>query len=141
MLLQQRRLSNVKDPDSALVKATGQLVAVWVIAAALDDLPRCCQLKQLCMSGGIPTTNCSIRGHCTVLAPAGSAQPTWHFELMMIGLLYMTNLHDRQLVLHPAMTKALPHENDTLRHCNLAWPGDSAQAAADALRDSHVPVL
>ena len=81
MLLQQRRLSNVKDPDSALVKATGQLVAVWVIAAALDDLPRRCQLKQLCMSGGIPTTNCSIRGHCAVLAPAGIAKPTWHLEV------------------------------------------------------------
>ena len=59
----------------------------------------------------------------------------------MIGLLYKTNPHDCQLVLHPAKTKALPHENDTLRHCNSAWPGDSAQATADALRDSHVPEL
>ena len=60
VLLQKGRLSNVKDPDTALVKAAGQLMAVRVVGAALDDLPGRCQLKQLCMRGCVPTADGAV---------------------------------------------------------------------------------
>lgn len=69
VLLQQRSLSDVKDPDAALVEAAGQLVAVWVVGTALDDLPGGCQLKQLGMGGEVPPSDGPIGRDCTVLAP------------------------------------------------------------------------
>ena len=60
VLLQQRSLSDVKHPHAALVKPTGQLVAIWVVGTALDDFAWCRQLKELCMGCYVPAADGAI---------------------------------------------------------------------------------
>lgn len=60
VLLQQCSRSNVEHPHTALVKPTGQLMAVWVVGTALDDLAGCCQLKELCMGGDVPAADGAV---------------------------------------------------------------------------------
>ena len=70
VLLQQGGVIQVEDSHSAFPKAAGQLMAVWVVAAALDDFSRRCQLKQLLVGLDIPASNCAVQGHGAVLTPA-----------------------------------------------------------------------
>lgn len=60
VLLQQCSLSDVKHPHAALVKSTGQLISVWVVGTALDDLAWCCQLEELCMGGYVPAADGAV---------------------------------------------------------------------------------
>ena len=70
VLLQQGGVVQVEDPDPALAKATGQLMAVWMISAALNHLSWRCQLKELLMGLHTPAPDGAVQRDSAVLTPA-----------------------------------------------------------------------
>lgn len=120
VLLQQRSVSDVKDPEAALVEATGQLVAVGVVGTALDDLPGGCQLKQLGMGGEVPPSDGPVGRHCAVLPPTTQTLFFVFFKFVCVEhsrkqkLLVQTQHPSQLCIAQICLTETLALKHETL---------------------------